>query len=209
MAITDYSSLKTALTNRIDRGTDLDSRRDDWIDFAEAWLNRTLRTYQMMETTTLTTDSNGEASLPADFLAAFSVRYSSSPSIELKPVSVGGENNLSPYDTADTPYWYSIRSAAGVAKLRVTPIKASASIVLRYYEKIPALSDSTTTNWLLTLAPDIYFFRCLGEAWADMREFERATGHYNEATTRASELGLLADQARYHNAEMVLDGVVA
>lgn len=209
MAITDYSSLKTGITTWLDRSTDLDSMRDDFIDFAEAYFNRTLRTYQMMETTTLTTDSSGEASLPSDFLAAISVRYSSSPSIELKPVSIGGENRLSPYDTAGDPYWYSIRSAAGVSKLRVTPIKASASIVLRYFEKIPALTDANTTNWLLSLAPDIYLHRCLGEAWAFMRQFDRASGYYAEAGNRCAEMGLLSDLARYGNAEMVLDGVVA
>lgn len=209
MAIDSYSNLKAAITTWLDRGTDLDSQRDDFIDMAEAYFNRTLRTYQMMESTTLTTDSNGEASVPSDFLAAASVRYSSSPSVELRPISVGGENKLSPYDTSGTPYWYSIRSASGTSKIRVTPIKSSASIILRYYEKIPALSDSTATNWLLTLAPDIYFYRCLGEAWAFMRAFQRATGYFAEARNRCDELGLLADQARYHNAEMVLDGVTA
>ena len=30
-----------------------------------------------------------------------------------------------------------------------------------YYSKIPSLSDSETTNWLLTLAPDIYLYGAL------------------------------------------------
>lgn len=208
MAITDYSSLKSTLTSYIDRGTDLDSYRDDWIDFAEAYFNRTLRTYQMMESTTLTTDSNGEASLPSDFLAVLSARYSSSPNIELIPLSNGGANRLSPYDTADTPYWYSIRTASGTSKLRVTPIATSASIVLRYFEKIPALSDANTTNWLLTLAPDIYFYRCLSEAWTYMRDFAKAGAYAQRADQLCTELRLLDEQARYYSAEMVFDGVV-
>ena len=31
-------------------------------------------------------------------------------------------------------------------------------------QKIPALSDSNTTNWLLTLSPDVYLFGALAEA---------------------------------------------
>ena len=32
---------------------------------------------------------------------------------------------------------------------------------LVYYAEIPALTDSNTTNWLLTLAPDIYLYGTL------------------------------------------------
>src|SRR5690606_4627530 len=145
MAITSYSGLKTAITTVLG-DTAQDANRDDFIDLAEAYFNRTLRTYQMEEKTTLTTDSDGLATLPAGLVAILSVRYSSSPSIELKPISKGGENRLSPYDTADTPFFYSITSTSNTTKIRVTPIKASASLILTYFEKIPALDDTTTTN---------------------------------------------------------------
>lgn len=210
MAITTYATLKSTLTDWIDRGTDLDSKRDDFIDFAEAYFNRTLRCYQMEETSTLTTDSNGEASLPTGFLAFRSVRYSSSPSIELKPISHGGANVLSPYGTSDTPRWYSVSSGttADTTKIRITPPKSSASLIVRFFEKIPALSDSTTSNWLLDLAPDIYFYRCLGEAWAFMRDFEKAAAYYAQAKGLCEELQLLDDRSRYLNAEFAYDGVV-
>lgn len=208
MAITTYATLKSTLTDWIDRGTDLDSKRDDFIDFAEAYFNRTLRCYQMEESDTLTCDSSGLATLPTGFLAFRSVRYTSSPSIELKPISRSGANVLSPYDTSDTPRWYSISTTAGTSKIKVTPPKSSASLAVVFYESIPALSDSQTTNWLLSLAPDIYFYRCLGEAWAFMRDFEKASAYYAQSKNLCEELQLLDDRSRYLNAEMVYDGVV-
>ena len=37
-------------------------------------------------------------------------------------------------------------------------------IEMVYYKKIPALSDTNTTNWLLTKAPDIYLYGALSHA---------------------------------------------
>jgi hypothetical protein len=41
---------------------------------------------------------------------------------------------------------------------------ASYTVELTYYSKIPALSDSNTTNWLLTNSPDVYLYGSLLEA---------------------------------------------
>jgi hypothetical protein len=207
MAVTTYSSLKAALTTYMARGTDIDAQRDDWIDMAEAYFNRVLRCFQMEESATLTTDTDGEAVLPTGFLAFRSVRYSSSPSVELFPVSRSGSNILSPYDTSDTPRWYSISTSAGTSSLRTVPIKSSAELLVRYYEKIPALNDTTTTNWLLDLAPDIYFYRCLSEAWAFNRDYDKAAATKRHCDDLCSELRLLDEQSRYHNAGIVYDGV--
>lgn len=204
MAITDYDSLKTAITTFLGRGTDLDSLRDDFIDFAEAYFNRVLRVTQMEEETSLTTDSSGNATLPSDFLAPRSVRRIGSENIELKPISMGGENRLSSYDTAGVARFYSISGTT----LRVTPIEAGTDLLtLTYYEKIPALSNANTTNWLLTLAPDIYFYRCLAEAWTYARQFDDALAYEARADRLLEELRSLDSAARYHNAEMIYDGV--
>lgn len=203
--ITDYAGLRAALTSYIDRGTDLDSWRDDWLLFAEAYFNRVLRMVQMEEESSLTTDSSGNATLPGDFLAPRSVRRIGTPNIELLPISMRGENNLSPYDTADVARFYSVSGTT----LRVTPIEEGTNLLtLTYYEKIPALTSSNTTNWLLSLAPDVYFYRCLGEAWAYMRDFEKAASYKAYADTLISELKGLDEQARYHSAGIVYDGVV-
>lgn len=204
MAITDYSSLKAGISTFLARGADLDNQRDDFIDFAEAYFNRVLRVTQMEEETSLTTDSSGNATLPSDLLAIRSVRRIGSPNIELKPISMGAENRLSPYDTAGVACFYSISGTT----LRVTPIEAGTDLLtLTYYEKIPALTDANTANWLLTLAPDIYLYRCLAEAWTYVREWDTAAAYKALCDGLMDELRGLDTQARYQNAEIILDGV--
>lgn len=42
-----------------------------------------------------------------------------------------------------------------------------------YYEQIPALSDSNTSNWLLDAAPDAYLYGSLLQAAPYLAEDER------------------------------------
>jgi hypothetical protein len=44
-----------------------------------------------------------------------------------------------------------------------------------YYAKIPTLSDSVTTNWLLTYHPDIYLYGALLHSAPYLKEDERAS----------------------------------
>jgi hypothetical protein len=44
---------------------------------------------------------------------------------------------------------------------------------LLYYAKIPALSDSNTTNWLLTESPDLYLYGALAQTAPYLKEDER------------------------------------
>ena len=46
-------------------------------------------------------------------------------------------------------------------------------VVLTYYQKIPALSDTQTTNWLLTKSPDLYLYSTLLEAAPYLRDDDR------------------------------------
>jgi hypothetical protein len=204
-AITDYDTLKSALTSYIDRGTDLDGFRDDWIDFAEAYFNRNLRTVDMEEEVSLTTDSSGNATLPTDFLGVVSARRIGSPNIELRALSVSGENRLSPFDTAGQARFYSVSGTT----FRVTPIEQGTGLVtLTYYEKIVPLDGTNTTNWLLTLAPDLYFYRALAEGFVFMRDFEKAAAYKSHADEMMTELKMSDEQARYANAGVVYDGQV-
>ena len=56
------------------------------------------------------------------------------------------------------PYYYAMTGAQ--FELYPIPDGTYASELL-YFAKIPALSDSATTNWLLTNAPDAYLYGAL------------------------------------------------
>lgn len=201
-AISDYSTLKTGVGEylRRDGGTTLDSQIDTFIDGFEAHVNRVMRVVQMEEETSLTTDSDGNTTLPSDFLAARSVRRVGSPNIELKPISVGGENNISPYDTAGVARFFSISGTT----LRVTPIEAGTDLLtLTYFEKVPALSNDNTTNWLIDLAPDAYLYGTLWYAHDFLMELDKAQMRRQQAEAILDEIQSLDDRARYNNAGIV------
>ena len=50
---------------------------------------------------------------------------------------------------------------------------ADVDLLLTYYAKIPALSDTITTNWLLTKSPDLYLYSALLEATPYLKNDER------------------------------------
>jgi hypothetical protein len=48
--------------------------------------------------------------------------------------------------------------------ISIAPVDNTTSHKLNYYQKIPVLSGSNPTNWLLTAYPDLYLFGTLAEA---------------------------------------------
>jgi hypothetical protein len=73
-------------------------------------------------------------------------------------------------DLAGPPTNYAI--TAGQIELLPTPDETySASLV--YYSRIPALSVSNTTNWLLTEAPDTYLYGSLVHAAPYLKDDQR------------------------------------
>jgi hypothetical protein len=154
MAITTYSELQTAVQNWLDR-TDLSSRVPEFIALAEAKFNRRLRVRQQLTTTSLS-PSSGSASLPSDYLEWKRVTWEGSPQRELEYVEPTYLVQAYPDSPSDTPRFFTIEGA----NLKIRPV-SSTSITLAYYEKIDALTDQATTNWLLTAHPDVYLFGAL------------------------------------------------
>ena len=65
-----------------------------------------------------------------------------------------------------------------------------------YYIKVPALSDSETTNWLLTAHPDLYLWAGLEQACIYLRDPEGAMAYQAMWVAVADELNSIsvADQ---------------
>lgn len=203
MAIIDYATLKTDVALYHKRGTTLDSVVDTFIDNAETFMSRRLRAYDAELSTTITSNSSGDAPLPSDISRIVSVRRLGAPNIELEPVSVAGENRLSPFDTASVPYFYSVSGTT----MRVTPIESSGSFVVTYKGQLPAISASCTTNWLITDHPDAYLKATLAEVFNYTREFNLATAHKADAIGIIEDINVESDLTKYGNAGIVLDGV--
>jgi hypothetical protein len=157
MAITTYAQLQAAVASWLDR-SDLTTEIVDFITLFEAVANRRLRVRQM-ETSTTLTPSSGSASLPSDYLQWRRVTWTGSVRQELEYVHPSYLQALYPDTPSDTPTVFTIEGST----LKVRPTSTT-GLEFDYYQKIPALADDATTNWLLTAHPDLYLFGSLVEA---------------------------------------------
>lgn len=161
MAISTYSELQTAISNWLNR-SDLTTRIPEFIALAEAKINRELR-IRAMESRVRTATASGDiyVSLPSDFLEAIRVTIIASPNRDCKYVSPTAMSQLYLSNWTDQPYAYTIEGT----ELRLgPPTDAAYTVELAYYASFSALSDSNTTNWLTSNAPDLLLYMTLAEA---------------------------------------------
>jgi len=158
MAITTYAELQTAIGDWLNRA-DLDQKIPDFIRLAESTLNDVLRSADMVASNTAAITS-GRATLPADALEVVYVQVASTEDEPLEQITPQQLTMLRRTRTRDAanPRFFAIIGR----ELVVTPSpSASLSMDIDYYQRIPALTDSNTTNWLLTDAPHVYLYTSL------------------------------------------------
>jgi hypothetical protein len=156
MAITTYAQLKSAVASWAHRTNISDSVVSDFVTLAEAEFNRALRCVQQETRDTLSVTSRYTA-LPTDFLEMRRIEYDNSPVYPLNSMTPYQQTAYRQTEPSGVPLYYSIVGT----DLEVVPTQSSVTLDILYYAKIPALSDSNTTNWLLTAYPDLYLSECL------------------------------------------------
>lgn len=159
MTIASYSDLKSSISSWMYDRSDLATVAGDFITLCEGDINRVLRGREQLTTTTLTLDSNSQASLPDDYLEYRSVVAQTTPRIALDPVSPGYRDYTYPFRSSSYPKVFTIDGS----KLMVLPATTS-GIELEYFAKVAALTETNTTNWLLTKFPNIYLYGSLKHA---------------------------------------------
>lgn len=157
MAITTYSELQAAIGNWLDHSL-FTARVPEFIALFEAAANRRLRVRQM-ETSIDLTPSSGSAAVPTDYLAWRRVTWTGAPRMELQYVHPSYLQAAYPSAPSGVPRIFTIEGST----LKVRPVNDTA-LELDYFQKVPALSGSVSTNWLLSAHPDLYLFGSLVEA---------------------------------------------
>ncbi len=160
-----YAELVTAVGDWLDRD-DLATRAPTFIQFAEARMNRLLEDPEM-EVTSDTIAAGDYTALPADYGAMVSISIGDGPLRQVGPVEFAGFNSIS-----GTPRHYVIVDGA----ISFAPGNSTTPIRMVYRRRLPALSESNTTNWLLTLAPDAYLYGALVQAEGFLAEDDRIAG---------------------------------
>ncbi len=161
MAITSFSELKTTISEYLARD-DSDADAELFIQLIESEINRDLSLKEMVVETTLTvTSGSGFVTLPTDFLEIESIRIAGNqPALEQFEYDDILTRNMA--IQSGTPRAFAMYDSTRII-LSPTP-NAGNTLTLLYYQKIPALSTSQTTNWLLTKDPEAYLYGALSKA---------------------------------------------
>lgn len=175
MAISTYATLQTAVANWLARD-DLTLRIPEFISLAEAKFNRELRCNQMEKRSTATVNLASTEpefiALPGDFQTMRRVRLSSvtgKPRLDFLSGAQADEYRYGISNVASRPKYFTI--FGDEMELISTPDLAyTIEMVYRAYV---GLSDTVTTNWLLTLAPDAYLYGTLMESAPYIKEDAR------------------------------------
>lgn len=176
MAITNYSELQTAVLNWLSRtgDTNLSSRVVECIALAEASFNRELRTRQMETSDTLTPVS-GVCTLPSDYLELRRIYLNNNNPIEMEFIPPEQFYIKFPVTVGSSKY-YTIEGDSILLADR-----GADEVRILYYKEIPALSDSNTTNWLLTKYQDLYLAMSLGIIYGIIKNLEQEQGWLSKA----------------------------
>lgn len=165
--ITTYAELQTSIATWLVR-EDLTAIIPDFITLAEANFRRKLRTRQMEKRATADATTEYTA-LPADFLEIRSAYLNTDPMQQLRVMAVNEIRARWLGSTTGQPEVYAI---VGDEILLAPAPDGTYEIELDYYA-FEALSDSNTTNWLLTNYPDIYLWSCRFEGASYVRSNEQ------------------------------------
>jgi hypothetical protein len=172
MALSTYAELKTSIGDWLNR-SDLTNAIPDFISLAEAQVERTLRTRQMIVRANASFDAQYGA-VPADFLETKSLKLTSTnPQTPLEFLSIDAlDNKASEYTGSGKPRFFGVVGG----QFRLVPVPdATYTTELTYYAKLTKLSSSVATNWLLTSSPDIYLYGALLQAAPYLQDDARIT----------------------------------
>lgn len=152
--ISDFASLTDKIKLWLDRGSDLDVYVPTFISLAEGYLNRVLRVPEM-ENVTPVMAAQGFFTLPLDCLQVRGISASGRPLTGMSPGALAGT-----YSDFRAP---ARAFAISGRQVRTAPI-SDEQITLSYWQRIPGLTLSSPTNWLLSGHPDIYLYGALASA---------------------------------------------
>lgn len=155
------------------------------VALAEAWINRNLRVRDQLERATALIGADGADddqlayfALPSDFLGMKSVEIVIEDQDEPAVLGWRDADDLARLaaedDTRGTPQFYTLKRG----EVRVWPVPdVEYTCQIHYFQRIPALDASNTTNWLLERHPDAYYYATCASAAAFLRDNEAAANY--------------------------------
>lgn len=192
--ITSFATLKSAIADFLVRD-DLTDVIPTFISFAEARIDRELTHWRQELRSEAALDAQ-YMTLPTDFLRPIRLQITDTPSSEVKPISTAQMMQMRQDrgDVGGRPQYYAITATS--LELFPTPDDTyNASLV--YYGRISALSDTNTTNWLLSEAPDVYLYGSLIHSAPYLKDDARVAVWEALFAQGLANLNTSADAARW------------
>ena len=194
MAISTFSELKVAIDNWLAR-TDMADRAAEFIALAEARMNRELETRSQETRYTATLVVGGAyLSLPTDVRSVRHVRLNTSPRTILKYMTPEQADREYPSTGNGKPKAYSIVGTE--IYFRPAPDDTH-TVEIAYVANVSALSDSNTTNNILTRHPDLYLHGALSEAFGYLMDDQKQGQHDALYQRAAAAIQVDEDRARF------------
>ena len=180
--ITDYASLQSQIAAWLNR-EDLTAQIPVFIQFVEADINTRLRTREMIVRATATSSAEF-VQLPSNWLEAINLHIvDGQQPLRFVTLDEADRINQQQYYTASS--FYSLMNGA----IELVPAPGDdLEIEMIYYGKVPALSTTVTTNWLLTKAPDLYLYGALVHASPFLMDDQRIPTFASMYSTRFESL---------------------
>ena len=161
MAISNYSELKSAIADWLDR-TDLGEKIPNFISLAETRHKRDFKIRRMETRVTASTIADSEYySLPDNYVAMRNIQLNTDPKTSLEYLTPEQMDRIHAGSSKGKPKAFSIIGN----NIQIRPIPDGVyQIEILYFKHFAALSDSNTTNDMLTHHPDAYLYGALVEA---------------------------------------------
>lgn len=165
--ILSYADLQTALNDQLHR-SDFDEARA--IQLTEAKVNRALE--DQAQEVRVTATAAEYMTFPSDYLMLRRIQVNSPKSHFLDIYTPAYASFIS--SPSGVPKFYTLEDD----QIRLIPAPdGDYEVEMTYYQFVPALSVSNTSNWLLAKHPDIYLYGGCFEACAELRDTEGAQGY--------------------------------
>jgi hypothetical protein len=157
--LANYTELNAAIVDWLLKPA-LTAKVPDFIRLSEAKLDREIRCRHNQVSLATSMSGNIEP-LPADFVDIDGISLTSPTQRRLVYMPPAQMFSLSEAGVIGIPRYATIIGD----NIHLVPISQSAvAYKMTYFKSIPNLSVAAPTNWLLTVAPDIYLFSSLCEA---------------------------------------------
>lgn len=205
MTITSYSELGekfTASTVNWMARTFTQAKFDEFLDLAEGYFNINLRCREMMEVADLTPSSN-VCTLPSDYLEYIRVVEKASIRRKLAYITADAADQVYPTRASGLSCHFMLVGD----ELTALPLSSN-TIELTYYEKLPALSGSATSNWLLVKSPNLYLHGCMMYAAEYVRDADKLAQETGIVDTLIGQLNDMDSRSQFGNAGVTLPGTI-